>query len=195
MATDPAMMTLPDDFADNLFMTDRGDAPSVAPLCAEPGCDNPTVRTSNKGPYPKFCPEHRESKDRVKGTIPGQGGARGFRPKWSQSKMVEANLKKLLDFAALPMAALPATSPLYSDAMLVTFYGPQIIHELVVLADDDERLRRVLLRLATPGKYGALGAAIGGLLLGIAANHGMLPPLVANLVQSANAQALGGDNK
>jgi hypothetical protein len=187
------MITLEADFAENLFMSDRGDAVSTAPICAEPGCENETVRISNKGPYPKFCLEHRKSSDRTKGTLPSAKGA--SRAKWAQARSVEANLNKFLDFAALPAAALPAGSPFYNDAMLVTFYGPQIVHELVVLADDDERLRRVLLRMSTPGKYGALVGAIGGLLLGVAANHGVLPPLLANVIASANSQALGGENK
>ncbi len=135
-------------------------------------CGTP-LSYAGKGRKPRFCAEHK----------PGRGTAtRASRGGWKDAGIVEAALTQSIEMIAGGLLFMPDGSPLNRDGETLYSHGPRVAHELVVLAENDPRLRLVLTRLAAPGKYSPLVIAVGGLVLGLAGNHGLLPPILAGAI-------------
>lgn len=72
------------------------------------------------------------------------------------------------------------TSPaVQADGVLVIQHAPNLASALDTVAKNDPRVARALERMLTVGTYGVLLAAVTPLALGIAANHGIVPPALA----------------
>lgn len=138
------------------------------------------------GKQRRFCAEHSRNTTTGTGSKP-----RATRRGWKDAGRVESNLTDLVTTIAGGLLFLPDGSPLQKDGDTLYKFGPKVAHELVVLADDDPRMRKILERLAAPGKYGPLVIALGGLALGLAANHGLLPKSVGDAI---NAFTAGGES-
>lgn len=80
-------------------------------------------------------------------------------------------------------AAGAMTSPaIAADGILVIRQAPDVSKALSDLAKNDPRVAAALERMLTVGTYGALVAAVAPLMIGIAANHGVIPAHVAGMV-------------
>jgi len=135
--------------------------PDTAPLrCQYDGCPNTVVKPS-RGRTPKFCPEHRQAGSGKNGTP---------RSKWANADNVEKILSGYLDTLAMGVTLInPA------DGAVIASGSNAVAHELVELGRVDKTVRKWLEKLSTPGKYGPLTLALFPIVLGIMANHNLLP--------------------
>lgn len=62
-----------------------------------------------------------------------------------------------------------------ADGRVIADGSDKVVEELINLARVDIRIRKLLIKLAAPGKYGPLLLAVSPILIGIAANHNLLP--------------------
>lgn len=162
-------ITLPDSFDFGSDSAARDSLPEIL-VCEFCGLQ---LEYSGRGKKPKYCADHKTAASR--GETPTHGTRVPRTRTWSGGADVERNLIAGLDFILLPSLALDVDAPLRKDAVALDKYGPRIIHELVVLAATDTRLRAILIRLSAPGKYGALLGATFALVLSVANNHLNLP--------------------
>lgn len=130
--------------------------------CAEPGCTNALVKPA-RGRMPKYCTEHK--------------GARGTSSRsatsgksWSDAREVETLLTNYVIGIGTGVKFLNEV-----DGTVIVMSGPAVVHELVELAKSDKNLQKYLTWFATPGKYGPLLLALGGVAIPILANHDMIP--------------------
>lgn len=146
-------------------------------LCGKPGCPNEVTKPA-KGPYSKYCDEHRGTR-----AARGTGGNRTSytRKSWGRAGDVEKSLTTYVQLLGGAVTFVDA-----KDGTAVTKYGPAVVHEIVELAREDMRIRKYLELLSTPGKYGPLVFALASMALPILANHGLVPQIIVNLT------ALGG---
>jgi hypothetical protein len=164
-----------DDMPDIVFTPDP--SKDADPLrCAEDGCLNQVVKPA-RGRTPKYCPEHQAAKRATTGT------GRGRQASWAKAGEVESALNFLLTMVGGGLTAIPALAP---DGRTVMATGPDIIRELVNLGRVDKTVRMWLERIAAPGKYGPLMFATLPLVIGIMANHNLLPQFVVNLTGDNN---------
>lgn len=131
--------------------------------CEFPGCEN-TVQKPKTGRPPKFCPEHNGGKP-----SPGANRSELTGKSWPEAAFVEASLNKMFALAGMGVAIANA-----KDGQIIAKGGPDVSKALVQLAIDDTSLRKYLMYLTTPGKYGPLIMACMGIALPIAQNHGLL---------------------
>lgn len=150
-----------------------------APLrCTAEGCTN-TVEWSGKGRKPKFCEEHKPRRAASQNT--GRGA-------WPKAGEVETLLNGYVTIAG---AGLQYTVAFGADGEALMATGPAIVHEVVELARNDKKLRNILEKMATPGRYGPLAMAVFPLVLAVLVNHNLLP---ASLVGTlTGAQPRGGE--
>ena len=130
--------------------------------CQEPGCTNALVKPA-RGRMPKYCPEHKG----VRGTN-SRSATSG--KSWSDAREVETLLTNYVIGIGTGVKFLNE-----ADGTVIVMSGPAVVHELVELAKSDKNLQKYLLWFATPGKYGPLLLAVGGVALPILANHDMIP--------------------
>jgi hypothetical protein len=143
----------------------------VSPImCAEPGCTNGIDKPA-RGRTPKFCPEHKPSRN-VNSSARSKS-----RGSWAKAVEVENALTLLVQAAA---AGLMFTA-LKPDGQTLDATGPQIVHEIVELAKSDKKLQAMLERITAPGKYAPLVWAVAPLVMGVLANHKLLPQFVVDL--------------
>lgn len=167
------------------FTVSGDDTASATPLCAEPGCLNHVIKPA-RGRTPKYCPEHQSQ--RSSSTPKQTSGGR-----WSKADSVRSSLNTLVNGAGLGLQAFPA---LAADGQTLILTSPQIIDALIQLGREDKRVRLWLERLAAPGKYGPLVMASLPLLVGILANHNLLPQFVVDLTPgspNATSAPAGGE--
>lgn len=175
--------TLPNLDFESVFANTSAAKDETPRLCGEPGCTNEVVKGA-RGPAPKFCPEHKPATRAKSATATNRRG-------WANGANVEKNLVASVEVMAGALLFLPHGSPLYLDGSALYASGPKIVHELVVLAEEDKRLRATLEKLAAPGKFGPLVLACGSLILTVTANHGLLPGVLNTLVSDLSS---GGDS-
>lgn len=177
-------IALPDDF-DFEAASAAGDTVPEILVCEVCGVQ---LDYSGKGRKPRFCADHKQTRT-ASGAAP-----RGRNTTWKGANDVERNLIAGLDMLLLPAIAMDADAPLRKDAIALDLYGPKIIHELVVLAATDVRLRNVLVRLSAPGKYGALLGATFALVLSVANNHLDLPQFLKGAISTLTSNPSGGES-
>ena len=153
--------------ANSISIVPDDDTPNDAPplRCAHEGCTNELERTG-RGRPPKYCPEHR-------GTRSGASSTKGKAPSWPGAAGVEAALNKYLATLAF---GITLVNP--EDGIVIAEGGPAIAHELVEIGKVDKKFRAKLELLCKPGKYGGLLVATAPVVIGIAANHNLLPQFV-----------------
>lgn len=93
--------------------------------------------------------------------------------------------KRLEDFIVSAGAMLILVNA--RDGQLVIAGAPAQAAALDALAKDNAAVRRALDRLLTVSVYGQLVAAFAPTMLGLAVNHGMVPPAVASIAGAALA--------
>jgi hypothetical protein len=108
---------------------------------------------------------------------------------WGKAQVTEKNLLEGVEFLTGGLMLLPGA--LGEDGALLYERLPAVIHELVELGKEDRRLRLFLERIAMPGKYGPLLAASFPIVLGIAANHNLIPVALFGL--GKQTETTGGE--
>ncbi len=158
---------------DALFLPEpeKDAQPTPERKCAEPGCNNDVALTPT-GRRGKYCIEHKDAHTH------STGGAtdRPSRGKWAKAQEIETLLTNYVKWAGAGIQVLNA-----ADGRVIATGGPQVVHEIIVLAKDDKRLQKWLERIAQPGKYGPLTIAVLGVAIPIMANHGLLPKFTINI--------------
>lgn len=74
-----------------------------------------------------------------------------------------------------------------ADGALIIANAPSVAHALDELAKQDPRVAKALERALTVGVYGQLIGALAPLIIGIAANHGIIPANLAAVVGAEQA--------
>lgn len=77
------------------------------------------------------------------------------------------------------IGAVTGSELLDADGVLIVKQGPAIGDALTRVAEQDPKVRAALERVLTVSVYGQLLSAVLPLAVGIAANHGMVPPQLA----------------
>jgi len=135
----------------------------IAPLrCEVDGCTN-TLTYSGRGRKPKYCDEHKSATSA--GTSSGKRST-----KWPDAEQVEKQILRYLNGLGM---AVTWVNPV--DGTIIAKGNPAVAHELVELGKIDKTWRKWLDRIAKPGKYGPLAMALAPTVIGIAANHNLLP--------------------
>lgn len=134
-----------------------------APIrCHSEGCTNEVVKPA-RGRTPKYCPEHTASKpQRSTG--------------WKNSAEIESVLSNYVRGLGSGLKIINQV-----DGAVIVDSGPAVVHELVVLARTNMKLRKYLLWLSAPGKYAPLVIASAAVIIPIAANHNLLPTFFIDL--------------
>jgi hypothetical protein len=117
------------------------------------------------GRPPKYCPEHKSVKSRGTSSRSATTGK-----SWSQAQEVETLLTNYVIGVGTGVKFLNEF-----DGTVIVSSGPAVVHELVELAKSDKNLQKYLLWFATPGRYGPLLMALGGVALPIMMNHDIVP--------------------
>ena len=114
--------------------------------------------------------------------------AKDDKPKASKSAPRRASLESRLAGSLATvgtgiMVAGAMTSPaVQADGLLVVQHSANIAAALDKVAKNDPRVARTLERMLTVGTYSALIAATAPVLIGVAANHNLIPAEVADLL-------------
>lgn len=137
-----------------------GDTAPIA--CEVEGCTNGVTKPSRGRPS-KFCDEHKTSKAR---NPPSATSGK----RWTEAVEVE---KLLANYVIGIGTGIKFVNEF--DGTTIVDNGPAVVHELVELAKSDKNLQKYLMWFATPGKYGPLLLALGGVAIPILANHDMIP--------------------
>jgi len=125
-----------------------------------------------------------------KNTPPTSGDAapakkRG-RPPGSKNKpkgVTDATLKEgLTSYVGMIGAGLTMFPATQADGLVIIKGGEAWVDSLMVLAKSDARVRRVLETAMTGGAWGGFIISTASIAVPIAANHGLVPQFVANLV-------------
>lgn len=136
-----------------------------APLtCKQDGCTNGIIKPA-RGRTPKYCDEHKSAGSRSTGSRSATTGK-----SWSQAVEVEHLLTQYVVGVGTGVKFLNEF-----DGTVIVQSGPAVVHELVELAKSDKNLQKYLLWFATPGRYGPLLMAVGGVALPIMMNHDIVP--------------------
>lgn len=90
--------------------------------------------------------------------------------------------QSLVSVGTMVTATGAMTSPaVQADGLLIIRQAPDIAAALDKVAKDDPRVAAALEKMLTVGVWGGLTAAVLPLVVGIAANHGAIPPHVAGM--------------
>ncbi len=89
---------------------------------------------------------------------------------WPQEKSVATALKAYFDSLGLMVGMVNE-----ADGKIIAEGSDKVVEELINLARVDIKIRKLLIKLAAPGKYGPLLLAVSPILIGVAANHNLLP--------------------
>lgn len=136
----------------------------TSPLrCQYDGCTNSVTKPA-RGRTPKFCDEHKVTAK----TSSGRSSA-----KWARADEIEKTLAKYLDMLAM---GIMLVNP--DDGRVIASGSDAVARELVELGRVDKTWRKWLERIAAPGKYGGLTAAMLPIIIGLMANHKLLPQFV-----------------
>ena len=136
----------------------------AAPLaCGDPGCTNGITKPA-RGRTPKYCDDHKGGK--ANRNPPSATSGKG----WREAREIEALLNQYVIGIGTGVTFVNKF-----DGEVIVTSGPAVVHELVELAKSDKNLQKYLTWLATPGKYGPLLLALGGVAIPILANHDVLP--------------------
>lgn len=114
-------------------------------------------------------------------------------PKAAKATPRRASLETRLTGSLITLGTVVAatgamTSPaVTADGVLICEHAPAVAAALDKVAKDDPKVAAALERMLTAGVWSGLVAAVLPLAVGIAANHGALPPTVAAMLGAAAA--------
>lgn len=94
----------------------------------------------------------------------------GAKTKWAAAPAIEAALNSYFSGIGMVVTMIDPV-----DGEIIADGSEAVIKELIALGRVDKNFRKLLERLATPGKYGPLLIACSPIVIGIAANHNLLP--------------------
>jgi hypothetical protein len=146
-------------------------AKDTAPArCAYQGCTNGLVKPAGgRGRPPKFCDEHKGGKGSPTQEKFASGKSSLSGKSWPKAAEVETLLTTYVNGLGIALSFVHE-----KDGQVIVAGGPDVVHELVELAKDERELRKYLEWLTTPGKYAPLILALGGVIIPILSNHGLI---------------------
>lgn len=96
----------------------------------------------------------------------------------------------LASMGTMVTVAGAATNPaVYADGLVIVQHSGNIAAALDKVAKDDPRVAAALERMLTAGVWSGLVAALLPVALGIAANHGAIPPHIAAMLAGPEGEA------
>jgi hypothetical protein len=108
----------------------------------------------------------------------------------AKASTYEDDVLGLVQLVAAPVFVLGTRNDVFlADAAAINASAPDIARAVADLAEKNERVARVLEKLAEVGPYGALIAAVAPLAFQVATNHGLLPPGVVGTVDPVEMAA------
>jgi hypothetical protein len=93
------------------------------------------------------------------------------------------------DGVATTVPGLHAPGTVSLDLALIAEAAQPLAHGLVAASKTNEHLRTALDKFGAVGAYGELTTVAAGLALAIAANHGVLPPAMTDVLAAGNGAA------
>lgn len=153
-------MTLVPDAIDDDAPSRDTDNPPIR--CQMEGCTNAVTKPA-RGRTPKYCDEHRNQTKSTKGRSAS----------WANANAVEKALAGYLNGLGM---AVSFVNP--DDGKVIASGAEPIAHEIVEIARNDKKLRAKLEMITAPGKYGKLALAVAPVIIGLMANHNLLPQFV-----------------
>lgn len=154
------------------------------PTAEAPKADTPPSKSKSKRPTTRAGRAAAAAERKAA----GKGGKADKAPSSTTPRPRKADLETRLTTSLVTLgtglaAAGSMTSPaVTADGILVIRQAPDVSKALNDLARQDPRVAAALERMLTVGTYGALVAAVAPLMIGIAANHGVIPAHVAGMV-------------
>jgi hypothetical protein len=134
--------------------------------CNAPGCSNPVVTYSGRGPRPKKCKDHK-----------GKSSATTTRKKKSYGTDYTEGVTELLQIPAAVLGVVGMQTnniPLVADAEVINQYAPHIGSAVNGLAQERPEVAAALDRILKAGPYAALIGAVVPMVTQILANHKLL---------------------
>lgn len=151
-------------------------------LCNTPGCSNPVVTYSGRGPRPKKCKDHKGK----------AAGTSTPRKKKSYGTDYTEGVTQLLSMPAAMLGVIGSQTnnlPLVADAAVINHYAPQVATAVNDLAQERAEVAAVLDRVLKAGPYAALIGAVVPMAIQILANHKVVPAGIAGTMTAE--QVLG----
>ncbi len=147
----------------------------IAPESADAPQDAPAIDTciicgtslvyAGSGAHPKYCADHKPRGGKAPKSQPGSAS-----PKLSKNERLR---KELTGTLALVGTGLMMVEPY--DGLVILDRAEATADALMDVAEHNPRVRKALEQLLDVSVYGTLGLAVAGMVLPIAAHHGMLP--------------------
>lgn len=137
-------------------------------ICNAPGCSNPTVAYSGRGPRPKKCATHK-----------GKPASGKPRAKKKYGTDYTDGIAGLLQMPAMALGIVGAQTnniALVADANVIAHHTPAIAAGLNDLAQERPEVAAVLDRILKVGPYGAILGAVIPMAVQLLANHKVIPP-------------------
>jgi hypothetical protein len=121
-----------------------------------------TLTYAGRGRKPMYCDEHRAGGNRK--------GSPAVNIRASKSDKMRRELLSMFGMIGLGLTAIEPY-----DGMVVMDRAEPTVDALMAVAAENERVRKVLESMIEVGVWAALGTAVAGIALPIAAHHGVLP--------------------
>lgn len=150
--------------------------------------DLPPRDTAPKADTPPKRPTTRAGRQAAAAARKAQGktdkAPKTGKPSAPRKASLETRLTgNLITLGTVIAATGGMTSPaVTADGVLICQHAPNVAAALDKIAKDDPRVAAALERMLTVGTWSGLVAAMLPLVLGIAANHGAIPPGIASLL-------------
>jgi hypothetical protein len=161
------------------------DAPSDAPPADDPA---PWGYKADGTPYQRD-PAIYAARSQRAGRKRSGSKSSGSKAK-AKGPAYEDDVLGLIQLVAAPVFVLGTRNDVFlADAAAINQQAPEIARAVGDLAEKNERVARVLEKLAEVGPYGALLAAVAPLAFQVATNHGLLPPGVVGTVDPVSLAA------
>lgn len=167
-------------------------APAVARPELPPTPPKPGTDTRPKRPTTRAARRAAAEANRAK-----KSTSTDARPKPATSAPRKATLETRLTGSLVSLGTVVAASgamvspALTADGVLICQHAPHVAAALDKVAQNDPRVKAALEKMLTAGVWSGLVAAMLPLVVGIAANHGAIPPHVAALLGMDAEQPAG----
>lgn len=155
------------------------DAPAPA-VPAQTGPDAPYGRRADGSPRAK---PGRKPKGRPAAPRPPSARSSSSAPRKPKTPDFRPGIIGLAQLVAAPLliAGQMGNRAALADAGAITMHAPAIADGMQTTAEQDERFAAVLERVLAAGPWAALIAPVVGLAVQLGANHGLIPPAMAQM--------------
>jgi hypothetical protein len=145
--------------------------------------------------YARGADHPRSGANRAKGTGPKAPGRKraAARGTTSRGPTTQDRARRVFEFIGIPVTALGlagqglGSKPLVADAIVLGRAAPALAESIAEVAEQDDRIARIVDSLVQTGPYAALFGALVPTIVQIAANHS---PKVAGIASAVGAQSV-----